>query len=386
MKEYATFLSKRILKRKGNIGLMIAAILLISVILVMNMRNQNELRDSFVDQIETSQASIDKYSKEMEEETKEGDRNEYLLSNVALAKSMKQTYEGILQAYDEEDWMTFYERYTTSIKQELQIMEDTNQANNQEDTKGMIASVQGQYAYINFLKEHHLTYENQFFPVYGLSFTTSIAQGILPVIVLVCMVYVLAQLFTIEFQKEIDISYLLPMGKKKVILVKLAVGMGISMLMFLFLILVSFLLATFVSGNAGLSYPIMVQDMMGTWKSLRLIEILKYWVLLGILFYLCVCLFTYLLSRWIKEEGALFLVVLCLVLGIAYLPSLMGYLKTMAHYLPTTYLNFVHVASGQFAKDYHNEAITLSMGLVVLTSWIGIQLLMCFVSRKRTLR
>jgi len=55
---YAKFLFKRLLCRKSNIFVVILSILLLSGILLMNMRSQDELRKTFDIQIETNQLEI----------------------------------------------------------------------------------------------------------------------------------------------------------------------------------------------------------------------------------------------------------------------------------------------------------------------------------------
>lgn len=88
------------------------------------------------------------------------------------------------------------------------------------------------------------------------------------------------------------------------------------------------------------------------------------------------------LSRFIREDGPLFLSTMCILVEIANLPMIIDNLKGIAQYLPTTYMNYVNVVSGATASEYNNVNITLSMGILVPSLFILLQFLLLLVRKK----
>lgn len=353
MIHYAKFLSKRILCRKSNIYLILASIAIVCVFLVMNMRSQDTLRENIESQLQATHH--------------EGYFN-------------RGVYEKLLSYYDNKDWPMVYSEYSKILEENREASENAIQLTN--DTTNIsnesLSYFNRELAYIQYLNNHNLVYENAEFPIFGLTFTTSISQIILPIMITSICIYILSQLFTIEYSKHIDMSMLLPIGKRKVFLTKMILGITISILVFSIILLSSFILASLFTFHIGLEYPIMVQDIStGSWLAIKAVTLFKDWFFIGSLFLVNVCLFTCILSFFIKEEGPLFLVTICIILGLALLPMVTGYCTTIAHILPTTYMNYVDVVIGTFTIRYGNVNVSTSTGFQVLSIVFAVQLVLC---------
>lgn len=369
MNEYAKFLVKRIIHRKSNLILIFGVMILISVFLVMNINSQNELQDVIVNQIKLDYELIETNQKRMIGLLKDSEEFVMYKCSIEEANLRIQSYETALNDYQEKEWINFYNSYISILEQQKQINEDTLKIVGEDDLaqKGMLDYLDKQLEYIKYLKENQLDYQNLDYPIFGLSFTTSLFQIFLPVIITISCIYILIQIFMFSNLKGIDIDDVLPIGKKRIVLVKNILGVGVSLSIYMFIILFTFILATLFTHNIGFEYPILLQNQSdGTWYAVKAISLFKDWCIIGLLFYINLSLFTYILSLFLKEEGTLLLTILCFVLGLAYLPNVIEFLRGFAHILPTTYMSLVNVVIGDTALLLNNNNISTLFGILVL--------------------
>lgn len=374
---YIKLLNTRILHRKANIFLIISSIFILLVILAMNIREQHILLSNFASQVETTNNEIEKYTMDLSSYIYESDEYLRYENHIESLKSQLQAYEMLIQYYDNKDWTSFYNEYSNELNMILQIVENSHIIGENED---MGNYTNKQLAYIKYLDAHDLTYEELGFPIVGLSFITNITKEISPILILFCCIFILTQIFTMDYAKSIDISNLFPIGRIKAFLVKLIVGIVTSVLIFTLILGITFLISALINFNTGFQYPIMIQDAAtNIWHAIPLTTFLKDWIMLGISFYMSVCFFTYLLSLFIKEEGPLFFTSLCIILGVTYLPTFLPEMAKIAHYLPTTYMNFVSVSTGELAIRYGNMDISFTSGIQVISIFILAIFLLCFI-------
>lgn len=378
MIEYAKFLSKRVLYRKSNIIIGCIIILIILVFLVMNIRTQDQFESNLYSQMEVDKQSIETYKKKLTKLDKNSQEYKIIEATVQLEEKNSETFEIILANFRNKEWNKVYESYSEILEERIQIMKDSENISDVSSTssRDMINVSMEELNYFKYLMDHNLDYENPNFPIFGLSFTTSVAQFLLPIIITVYCIYILSQIFTIEYAKNIDISYLYPIMKNKIIGTKILVGMSASVIIYIGILFSSFLLSYLLTLNTGFDYPIIMRNNENEfWNVLSTLSFSKEWFFIGILFYTNLSLFTYISSLFIKEDVYLFLILLFIVLGFSYLPNILDSLKVIAHFLPTTYMNFVSVASGDVAVQYLNTHISSMTGVFILSSFIGIQCL-----------
>lgn len=382
MFEYAKFLSKRVFCRKSNILLILLPIIIMFIFLIMNINSQDNLRDTLKYQIKTDMEVVETYTNKLAQLTE--DSKEYKLgeATIEFAKSNAKTFHQLVSYVDHKEWPQFYESYYEVLNNRIQQEEENAEimgGNNEQS----LSSTRYSLLYIQYLQEHNLVYEESDFPIRGLSFITSMMQIILPILITIICVYILSQVFTLDYSKENDISMLLHLPRGKVMLTKILVGISFSILVYVVILCSSFLLATLLSGDSGWKYPIILMDHnTNTWYAITTFVFFKNWMFLGILFTISLTLFSYLTSIVAREDVYLFFIVICIVLGIAYVPTVIESMKLIANILPTTYMNCVNVASGNIATQYANPNINVSTGILVLTISIVIQAMLCVLYNK----
>ena len=155
---YAKFLFKRLLCRKSNIFVVILSILLLSGILLMNMRSQDELRKTFDIQIETNQLEIKKYENKIANEPSDSKKRSEYEAQIDFLESNSQAYENMIDYYDTEDWSQFYNSYINVLEDQINIIVPTSDEQSSKDINPMSNYYAEQLVYIKYLNEHNLVY------------------------------------------------------------------------------------------------------------------------------------------------------------------------------------------------------------------------------------
>ena len=371
---YIKFTSKRVLCRKSNIVMILLTVVVAVVFLLMNMGNQSKLEETIKGQIINNEKYIQEVQKE-QSEYKKGSAEYINYGNLIKdSKNDNEDYKKVLSSIEKEDWETVYTLYPKILEKQI-----TDLKHNESENIDGIQFFQQQIAYFEYLQEHDLAYENIDFPIYGLSFTTSLTKIILPIILTICCIYLLAQFFTLDYVKGLDISVLYPLQSKKTFLTKLMLGIVFTVVMYSVLLLSILLITTLFTGNAGLQQPFMLQNSEGVWQAVSMISMFKKWFFLGVLFTINLSIFVYILSFLIREDMFVLITALLVILGFVYLPKLVRGIAQYAHLFPTTYMDSVNVADGFLAQQYGNTSISISTGISVLLVSIVVQFIICIV-------
>lgn len=370
MSAYLTFALKRLAKRKSNYIILLFCMGIVSVLFVMNLRSQNTLSETLTSQIAIFEEDNEKITKMME--TLDPVSEEYQLYQDHTNKNDLNIieYQKAIDLFEAQEWTKFYDQYGKLLDEQIEIMNNTLHTSEQEgESDTILAGMTKQKQYIEYLAENHLEYENQDFPIFGLTFTTSLIQFFLPILMIATCIYVVTQLYTFDDDKNISISKLFPINQFKLLVLKLALGIMISSGIVFVLVAFSFLLSSIVTMNTGLNYPVIAEQLNEIWRVIPAQALFMRWGALLILFLIHMNVFTYLISRFVREEVSLLLTLLCLIIGLAYLPNFIGLLQPIAQFLPTTYLHFIDIVNGALANKWNNVSLSINTGTIVLTIW-----------------
>lgn len=350
MSAYLNFALKRLAKRKSNYMILLFCMGIVSVLFVMNLRSQNTLSETLTSQIAIFEEDNDKITKVME--TLDPASEEYQLYQDHTNNNDLNVieYQKAIDLFEAQEWTKFYA-----------------QQEGEYDT--ILAGMNKQKQYIEYLAENHLEYENQDFPIFGFTFTTSLVQFFLPILMIATCIYVITQLYTFDDDKNISIGNLFPINQFKLLVLKLALGIMISLGIVFVLVAFSFLLSSIVTMNTGLNYPVIIERLNDILQVIPVQTLFMQWGALIVLFVIHMNIFTYLISRFVREEVSLLLSLLCFIIGLPYLPNFIGLLQPIAQFLPTTYLHFIDILNGALANKWNNMSLSFNTGTIALTIW-----------------
>lgn len=367
MSEYVLFEFKRIIKRKSNYVILFLSMAFITIFFAMNMRSQNILQETLSSQIKIFEEDRLNSAEYIQSVDPLSEEYRYYEARIAIDDQNIEKYQKTIQNFKNQDWALFYQNYGELLDEQVRTLDNSTE-NSSEETQmnEMIDVIKRQKSYIQYLEKHNLPYENQDYPVFGLTFTTSMLQNFLPILLIAVCIYVVSQIYTLDYYQDISISHLLPMSKYKLMFVKLALGTLISLGIVFILLAFSLLLSALCTMNLGFENPVLVQSAANDWHVISSITLFKRWILLVVVYLMNINIFMYLLSQFIREEVALLLTSFCLLIGLAYLPNFMSMLQPIAQFLPTTYIHFIDVVNGSLAYKWGNMSISLNTGLFVL--------------------
>lgn len=370
MSAYLNFALKRLAKRKSNYIILLFCMGIVSVLFVMNLRSQNTLSETLTSQIAIFEEDNEKITKVME--TLDPASEDYQLYQDHTNNNDLNIieYQEAIDLFEAQEWTKFYDQYGKLLDEQIEIMNNTLQTSQQEgESDTILAGMTKQKQYIEYLAKNYLEYENQDFPIFGLTFTTSLVQFFLPILMIATCIYVITQLYTFDDDKNISISKLFPINQFKLLVLKLALGIMISLGIVFVLVAFSFLLSSIVTMNTGLNYPVITERLNDILQVIPVQTLFMQWGALIVLFLIHMNIFTYLISRFVREEVSLLLSLLCLIIGLAYLPNFIGLLQPIAQFLPTTYLHFIDIVNGALANKWNNISLSFNTGTIVLTIW-----------------
>ena len=260
MSAYLNFALKRLAKRKSNYMILLFCMGIVSVLFVMNLRSQNTLSETLTSQIAIFEEDNEKITKVME--TLDPASEEYQLYQDHTNNNDLNVieYQKAIVLFEAQEWTKFYAQYGKLLDEQIEIMNNTLQTSQQEgEYDTILAGMNKQKQYIEYLAENHLEYENQDFPIFGFTFTTSLVQFFLPILMIATCIYVITQLYTFDDDKNISIGNLFPINQFKLLVLKLALGIMISLGIVFVLVAFSFLLSSIVTMNTGLNYPVIIE-------------------------------------------------------------------------------------------------------------------------------
>lgn len=370
MSAYLSFAFKRLAKRKSNYMILLFSMGIIVVVFMMNLRSQNILGETLTSQITIFAEDNEKIAKTME--TLDPVSEEYQLYRDHTYNNDLNIieYQKAIDLFEAQDWMKFYDQYGKLLDEQIEIMNNTFQASEQEgESDTILVGISKQKQYIEYLAENRLEYESQDFPIFGLTFTTSLVQFFLPILMIATCIYVVTQLYTFDDDKNISISKLFPINQFKLLMLKLALGIMISLGIVFVLVAFSFVLSSFVTMNTGLNYPVITECFNDMWQVIPAQALFLQWGALIVLFLVHMNIFMYLISRFVREEVSLLLSLLCLIIGLAYLPNFIGLLQPIAQFLPTTYLHFIDIVNGALANKWNNMSLSFNTGTIAFMMW-----------------
>lgn len=377
MLEYSKFLIKRLYNKKSNLIICLVSLLIIVFTLVMNIRNQSIFEDMIQSGIKSSQEIIS-----INKERYEMDADPYAKKAIEINEKQIKVFESMQNDYDQKNWESLYVSYIEVLEERKNAVKATAVQENS-DTFNQLEYFNKDLNYFRYLLNNDLTYENMDYSIYGLTFTTQFFDVVGPISVLLLSVYLMIQLYLSDRKKDLDYSCIIPIGKNKVRLTKLLLGIVISVSIFLIHFIFSLIVSWALTRNSGFNYPFAILGSDGKWiiESIN-INVVK-WISMAILFYANVSVFAYLICQGIKEATTSFLVIILVIVGMSYLPNFVPVLCSFAQWLPTTYMRYVSVLNGIVSSSYNNFHITWTFGMLILAISLTFQLIFSMLLIKK---
>ena len=374
------FLMKKIIKNKLNLFVFLLMICVVSITFYFNARTATyvSLDYRIEKSIHENEPKLIEHEKELETLDKNSEEYSVRKSTLERQKEYFQRDTQILEALKKKQWDLAYHLQFLHESENYQVA--SNEPNVSKELVTAINREKQKYSVLSNLniQEHSLDY-----PTYGIDNVIWITTYIFPTIFILCIIFVLSQLFTSRFKGNLDSVRLLPCTHWKYTLASLIVAITYSLVFLGIVLVIGFILASLDSGVGSLIYPYLffdVEDKVYYFKPIM--DILFPSVLLLVLSLIIVVQFVYFVGLIFKNNLLTLFISILTVLGTLFGIHSIQPIQTVAQLLPFTYLRAFDVSSGILSKTIDNKSVNFETGLLVLLVSIVILSIILFVCDK----
>ncbi|MHA8263457.1 hypothetical protein ACYATO_07155 [Lactobacillaceae bacterium Melli_B3] len=354
--KYLSFEIKKILINKMNL-FMLASLTIISVVfLFINLSAQrNDSISAY------AKNSVSFYSNDIKK-IKQGKSNNnfikgdlfQLKKNLSLEKAIKNN-----------DWLLAY-----------QLKKDLNNYLISGSYSNPIAdNFKRNNLLMDYLTLHKINNpESEAYPTHNLTFTVWFNNVIMPISMTIIIIFILGRLFSQKYFENINKNQLILISPNKQSLLDIFMGVVIFSLYYLAISIFNFVISSIIVGKIRWDYPYFVQHN-GTMHYVPIDSIIIKSLLMQFLVIIFITVVIYLTSMICKKSMSTILYSIFVLIILSVATHIFGFLKAIASFLPTTYLDVIGVVSGNSIHlgsnfGFKSGMIVLSVSIIIIFSII----------------
>lgn len=378
--KYWSFLFKITIRNKFNFFPFIILLAISIVLLIMNTNVHPTV--GYIGTIQTQNQNltelINVYNGYDANEISKADMEEINTEKEHLLKVVEDNKRSIEFA-NQNKWTNSVELTVKTIENTDMKMLENDEVNSPPEYKKMVLTNLAKFKY---LAKNNLKPDAHEMEIQGFPFTFRMIDVLFPVIVIVCLITILTNIFTETFKQGVDIDNLFPIRKSKLITSKLLFGFIITLGVYISLLIISFIFASIANGTSSVNYPISINT-----PRFTDIRPIKYLMLEGLFLQaLCIIfsvLFVYTIAFVTKNKIATLFTSILVLCGTSLSVTELQPLFSVLHFIPTTYFNTISVLTKDVAVNSNNSSVTFSYGIITLVSWILLEIFVIFLANKR---
>lgn len=361
---YSRFLTRKLLNSRLTLIALLICLAAIFFTLFQNIKMQPtvSVAQEFNQEVVQSEKTLQRTRKILKEKGLSGQRLKFAQSDSLLAQAQRKQAQHGLALMKAGQWSQVYRILIQQNRQALAAFKKSGT-----DNDDVMRALNRQNKRLQVLKRHDLAFEPEEYPTHALTFTLSLFDYIIPVLLTLVLVFILVQFFSGSYAGKIDKSRLLP--RSVVVTTITEVGTGfLGMIVSLLLVSgLTFLVAAVSVGIGPLNFPVfsylknsahIIYSAVGA----QLLASLG----LYILSLLPVVLIVYLLVGIFRSKMTALLLSVLLITGTQLLTTFIEPLQKIAQFLPTTYLFSHFVWNGTQRISFTNSMVTPGVGIIVV--------------------
>lgn len=377
--KYTALILKKIYKNKFNI----IPFVFISILIIVMYVAENKVTWHFLDDpyfsgqesIERLEEQTASFQEVINDELATMQKREQAKSMIAPVEQELTYLKERLSAAKQEDWITYYTKdiELQRLSRERALQDVERYGLNKEEA---IRPIDRAIAYDQHMIAYDLGYDGISPGSQGFSFINYVYRFFMPMILSVLLVYLTSRIFCFSYVENMDLQKLLPMNtiQKQGSRLLASVIIGVSIVLYFTLQLI--ICGTIGNAMGSLSSPVEMYSSLGEDHYVTLLSILPQLLILCILSICFITNVVAIISRFIhKTMVCLFVSLVIIMGGLIILPDIAPLHETL-HLIPTTYLDFFNVITGELAYSVNNSSVNATNGMLVLC--VGNLILMLF--------
>lgn len=351
------FENKKFLKRKKNIITFLFLIAVVFGLLFLNHSMSKALREGRIKEYQGDLISLKESLGFLPESNGE---------NKALEQIFEDTYKEIeliekqINAYQNRDWKT-----------ELSIQVERDQLFLEQLSRGNVIGGEPRVVVNSRINLHqelitrNIEPVNDIYGTQGYNFVKSMLENIMGIIGLGIFLFIVSDIMSSDLEDgTIKLLFTQPLSRKKVVHAKYVVAVVNSIILIVLLSFIAFVVESIFSGTGNLHYPVeLLKNEEIIFINLSTYFIQWFLLFIGVIFFAISVAFliSALTNNSMLTVGLTIIILVILNLCV----SQFRFLTSIAHILPTSYVNISSIISGLLASNSENSYLTFPCGLIV---------------------
>ncbi len=372
---------KKIIKNKINWIAFVLMVTVLCIVAYMNARTVNhyKLERQLTEHIDQTEQVISDDNSRVENMDPNTDEYKYAKIGQEFILNRHEVNKKILSFLKEKNWKEAY-KLQAQIEDENYEMETNG---NSYISKEAIIAIDRQSKLYHELSRLNIEEHYSDFPTYGLDMMIGSATYLVPLIFVLCLIFVLSQSFCDRYKNRIDIVNLLPYSRLKYSYYSIFNGFGYALLTLFAFLTVSFLLGFFISGAGTFEYPHLcfsAEEQVYYFKPIG--DVIIPSMILVVLSIFAVVQTIYLISGIFMNKLSTLFISILVIFGFLFGINSIQPIQMVAHLIPFTYLRGFEVYSGMLNKIWEKGNLNFDTGIRVLIVSIAVLSILILILEK----
>lgn len=366
---YVLFLLKKVYRNLfQSIPFIFIAIFIIILYIGNHTSAYHDMSDpAFSGEQESIQVQKDvvQFQEQMKKLPKSSKEYQDASANLKTAQTRLTSLHEKLYGFKNKNWRQYYNGDLELSKLALFV---TN-ANNSGSDKDIIESLTFNKEFASYMKIHHLSFDDRFTPVQGISYLSQILREQMPFILVILLAFITSTIYCKSFFDNLDIHSLLPMRRLKKQSYKLFSSVVVGIVIILFVSAISILCGTVGNVIGSFESPVLLYTLQGMKEYIPFLSLFPQYLLLFILSVIFITNFVAVISIFIRRNITSFFIAILILMGCMWMTTNIVPLYSLTHILPFTYLNAWKVTSGELMFTTGNSHVLFLNGVIVLSAF-----------------
>ncbi len=361
---YYRFIFKKTIKNRGNIISLSILLLLIIALYTMNITSGDSFSYTSMakERLNESNELIEYYTEELEnnKEFTEEDRQSFDFALKDISEQ-KEWNKQILHLSSEGKWSEALAYSINVIDRHIEVHESSGGDLFPAEYLLLMEKEKVLYENLRILNKEPDTDEYERF---GFNYVYRVMDSTFPMFIILILSVFVTEIFLGSYKKGTNIEILLPNSFIGTTMKKIVFTTFLTVVIYLITLIVSFVMASIVSGTGTHQYPILI-EFDGNLKTLPIWTVIVKMFLSQSLSIFNVVLFICFVSYLTKNRLTTLLISIVVIIGSSFALKSIAALHPFAHLNPFTYLYSGDVIAGTIISETENTNITFGNGLYI---------------------
>ncbi len=364
---YQKLLLKKVYRNRLNlVPLLLMMIFLLVIYSGNRIRTYHHIQDptySGEKELEVVRQNILMFQTELDNLDESDPLYEMIQKELQDAQQKESALQQRLEAVERKDWKQYYESDLVLTKIQQEAISRHGEFHGFSEHMEVLRLDQ---EYAEYMMKNNLSYDGRFSASQGFSYMIQVINDYLPLLFTILLIFIISKLYCSSFIEDIDMHSLIPIHGVKRQGIRLLVGMIIGISIIFLIGFISIIYGWIGNTLGNINSPVLSYSLQG---AVHYISFSSMFLKLLILFSLSILFIVQLvsiISTFARKHILCLMITLVIIIGGMWVVKNIVPIYSIAHILPTTYLDSLKVISGELSFITHNSSVHFLNGVIVL--------------------